>query len=49
MPFLTTETLDFRDGQTLHADIRQCLTDIVQFKGFNDCDNLFHDFSFFSC
>ena len=43
MAFLTSKTLHFGNGQTIHANFSECLADFIEFEGFNDGCNLFHD------
>ena len=42
LPLLAAESLDLGGGQSLHAEVRQRLADIVQLERLDDCRNQFH-------
>ena len=43
MAFLASKTLDFGDGDTLHADGGKRLANFVKLKGLDDGGNKLHD------
>jgi hypothetical protein len=43
VPSLAAEPFDLRDGHTLYADFRQCVTNVIESKGFDDCRYQLHE------
>jgi hypothetical protein len=42
MAFLPAESLDFGNGDALHANGGQCFTDLVKLERLDDCTHEFH-------